>query len=141
MPDYYFLRSRQLQFLEDLAACPGLPIPALALPNLLFSHALAAFLSELQTMAGAGGDDCPPKATLRLVRAMLLYPTAVPPLLAKCGLKAGDVGVAVGGASLSGLPAKHCDWAFVFTHPLFQSSVGDAAVRLSQRFSHFVEFS
>ena len=150
--DYYLLRSRQLALLEQLCGCPGLHIPPLALPNLTYSHALSGFLRELAGLtpgagsastptavaadgvggsasAGAGDGGGGGSSSLRLVRAILLYPGCVLPLLTKCGIKAGDTGVAPGCQSLSGLPARHCEWATVFAHPLFASGVGDAAVR------------
>lgn len=142
-PDYYLLRSRQPELLEALSGCPGLHIAPRALPNMLLCSALALFQLETTAAAasasggggsavgaGAGpGAGVVSPATLRLVCALLLYPGVLAPILDKCGIKKGHVGVGsaapVGAGAAGGappVPSRHCDWSVLLEHPLFASA-------------------
>ena len=214
--DYYALRAGEPRFVVALTGCAlhcaaaysstcsqpphsapvltlrGSDVPAVALPSILFSRALALFMIECEAAAGgnqpergtldaaratttstttsiqcASGDasstssDTPSSgmlqnlytdmsvvsygATRTLVRALLLFPHALLPLLTEgLSIRATDTGVGTAGNSASGggssarhaggarptppiTPASSCVWKPVFRHPLFAGPFAEYA--------------
>lgn len=113
-PDYYGIRAGDSAKVDSLLSWPGWP----PLPNLRFSKALAAF--------HRGKAD---RARSLLVDALLLFPSALPPLVHESKLI--DGGSAPAHASAEAQAAACIPWADILGLPLFAGAVEESAARLA----------
>jgi hypothetical protein len=111
--DYYAIRSRQWEFVLQLAYCTGLPLPPVFLPNFTYSRALALWNLE------STSSEAVPAATSALVRALLLYPHCLRAILEASGIGMETVGVGTAYAAVHGVATSHCEWSTVLSHPHF----------------------
>lgn len=113
-PDYYGLRAGDATKVDSLLSWSGWP----PLPNLRFSKALAAF--------HCGRAD---RARSLLVDALLLLPSALPPLVHESKLI--DGGSAPAHASAEAQAAACIPWADILGLPLFANALEESARRLA----------